>query len=430
MTWIGIDDTDSREGGCTTYVAYQLIKKLSEYGFNIVGYPRLIRLNPNIPWKTRGNGAIVLKVERRHQSNHIIGDKEISSFRKKSSKDLIEIIEDVIERYTMFNGENTNPGYVALEEQPPYDIYLKAVREVVSLKTIEEELKSTSEFWKGYGNKRGLIGAFSAAAWRPKNDRTFELIAYRYKNRWGTSRFVDEKSVIEMDRKCLTTFDNYDYINNYVAIAPHSPCPVLYGIRGEDTKELIHAKSLIKSEKVYGWLIFETNQATDEHLQEKKIRDIKPFESVIVTGKISSIPKTIQGGHVFFSLSDETGCIECAAYEPTKNFRVIIRKLLPGDIISVYGGVRDIPLTINIEKIKVIKLIDVFEKIGNPICPRCGRRMKSKGRNQGYKCKVCGLETKKAPMKKKIRDIKPGFYEVPVCARRHLSKPLKRINRT
>ena len=428
--WIGIDDTDSREGGCTTYVAYQLIKRLYEYGFNIIGYPRLIRLNPNIPWKTRGNGAVVLKISRDEYSNPIsIGDEKLLSSRKKKYMNIKDIVEGVIEEYTMFEGKNTNPGYVVLEEQPPYDVYLKAVREIVSLKTVEEKLKMMPGFWKGYGNKRGLIGAFSAIAWRPMKDKTFELIAYRERNRWGTERFVDEESVIKMDEKSPSTFDNYDYINNYIAISPHSPCPVLYGIRGEDPDELVYAHSLVLSEKVYGWLIFETNQATDEHLQERKVREVKPFDSVIVTGRVSSIPRTIRGGHVFFSLCDNTGCIECAAYEPTKNFRTMIRKLLPGDVISVYGGVRDAPLTINIEKIMVIKLVDVFEKIGNPICPRCSKRMKSKGKNQGYKCKICGFESKIAIVEKKNRDLETGFYEVPVSARRHLSKPLKRINR-
>jgi tRNA(Ile2)-agmatinylcytidine synthase len=54
--------------------------------------------------------------------------------------------------------------------------------------------------------------------------------------------------------------------------------------------------------------------------------------------------------------------------------------------------------------------------------------MKSIGFNQGFKCKKCKIKSKKAILKEMKRDIKIGFYEVPVCARRHLSKPLKRIN--
>ena len=62
LIWIGIDDTDSLKGGCTTFVAQAIIKKLSENNYDIVGYPQLVRLNPNVPWKTRGNGAISIQI--------------------------------------------------------------------------------------------------------------------------------------------------------------------------------------------------------------------------------------------------------------------------------------------------------------------------------------------------------------------------------
>ncbi|MCG7852937.1 MAG: tRNA(Ile2) 2-agmatinylcytidine synthetase, partial [Methanosarcinaceae archaeon] len=54
---IGIDDTDSREGMCTTYLGAVLLDELTVYG-TVVGYPLLIRLNPTIPYKTRGNASI------------------------------------------------------------------------------------------------------------------------------------------------------------------------------------------------------------------------------------------------------------------------------------------------------------------------------------------------------------------------------------
>jgi tRNA(Ile2)-agmatinylcytidine synthase len=53
--------------------------------------------------------------------------------------------------------------------------------------------------------------------------------------------------------------------------------------------------------------------------------------------------------------------------------------------------------------------------------------MKSKGTGQGFKCKRCGIKSNKPTIKKIKRNIKTGFYEVPICARRHLSKPLKRM---
>ena len=53
----GIDDTDSSRGYCTTYLAFRIACDLSP-SVRVVAYPRLVRLNPNIPFKTRGNAAV------------------------------------------------------------------------------------------------------------------------------------------------------------------------------------------------------------------------------------------------------------------------------------------------------------------------------------------------------------------------------------
>ncbi|HYY92168.1 MAG TPA: tRNA(Ile2) 2-agmatinylcytidine synthetase, partial [Candidatus Dormibacteraeota bacterium] len=64
---IGIDDTDSESGGCTTYTAAVLFQELCKRGVQPSDFPWLVRLNPNIPWKTRGNGALSL---------HIVADED------------------------------------------------------------------------------------------------------------------------------------------------------------------------------------------------------------------------------------------------------------------------------------------------------------------------------------------------------------------
>jgi len=58
---VGFDDTDSIEGSCTTYLAALLIEKIHN-DVVFLDYPRLIRNNPNVPWKTRGNGGIALSM--------------------------------------------------------------------------------------------------------------------------------------------------------------------------------------------------------------------------------------------------------------------------------------------------------------------------------------------------------------------------------
>ncbi len=61
---VGMDDTDSIEGMCTTFLCYSAVKRLLADGkTRLVDYPHLIRLNPNIPWKTRGNAGTLASAE-------------------------------------------------------------------------------------------------------------------------------------------------------------------------------------------------------------------------------------------------------------------------------------------------------------------------------------------------------------------------------
>ncbi len=83
--------------------------------------------------------------------------------------------------------------------------------------------------------------------------------------------------------------------------------------------------------------------------------------------------------------------------------------------------------TINLEKIQIVELAEVWvEK--NPLCPICGRRMESAGRGQGYRCRKCKTKASERVRERLERDVMPGFYEVPPSARRHLSKPLIRMD--
>ena len=59
---IGIDDTDSPKGMCTTFLAYKIINRLKKENVDFLDFPNLVRFNPNIPWKTRGNGAVGIKI--------------------------------------------------------------------------------------------------------------------------------------------------------------------------------------------------------------------------------------------------------------------------------------------------------------------------------------------------------------------------------
>lgn len=410
---VGIDDTDSPDGMCTTFLACSIIGELKKNNIEIAGFPRLIRLNPFARFKTRGNGGVHLKIAK---------DQNL-----KLAK---EIILDKVSKLSMFDCDNTNPGVVFYEgeiTEEMKDYSFKAIYSIITIKEAEDfATKIGAEIHK-FKKGRGIIGSIAAISC-PLEDCTYELLAYREPSRYGTLREIDYNSVVIMDKKTFPeTFENID--GNYIAIEPKTPCPVLYGIRANSPEPLKIAKEMvITNEPIANYCIFKTNQHTDMHIQNvDKIANMNQYGCYKVKGTVKDRPKIIEGGHMFFTLFDESGEIECAAYEPTKNFRKIVAKLRKGDILELYGGIGE-QNTFNIEKFQVLKLNEyVYE---NPICV-CGKRMTSAGKNKGFKCKHCGnkIESDDKIATFVVRSLKNGkFYETPVSARRHLSKPLIRMN--
>ncbi len=437
--YLGIDDTDSVKGMCTTYLATEIIREFSE--LDLIGNPRLVRLNPNVPWKTRGNGAVSLRFGKGTGKPKIIGQidgKDIKCYERgigiKPTKEHFKRACQLIDKLAYFDDEKTNPGLILTDKKPPQNLYWKAVRYVVEKKPhLKAALLSGNhpeaaepKFHKGWKNGRGLIGSISASAWRP-HDSTYELVAYRQEKKWGKPRKINVASVQKMDKSIKTTFNNYDYEEKHMAIMPSSPCPILFGIRGDVEKDLHKAKEIVESEKIDRWIIFLTNQGTDDHIIQGSISSLEPFTSVKVRGKVVNVPIIIPGGHLIFQLSNGKKIVDCTIYEPAKNFRRIGEKLRPGDIVSVQGGVREEPFTINVEKLYVEKLASITEKTANPMCKKCKKRMKSVGKNQGYRCS-CGAKAKEGQAEFSVvkRELKAGWYEPPVGSRRHLALPLKR----
>jgi tRNA(Ile2)-agmatinylcytidine synthase len=215
---------------------------------------------------------------------------------------------------------------------------------------------------------------------------------------------------------------------DYIAIEPHTPCPILYGIRGETPEAVTVAHNMVKPcEPVERTAVFLTNQHTDQHLVPiDSISQMEKCKCYIVSGTVADTPHVIEGGHVILTLEDDSGSIECAAYEPTKRFREVFKELRKGDKIKVYGGIGE-KGTLNVEKFELLELTKDYQEI-NPLC-ECGKRMKSAGKDKGFKCVKCGRKIKDGSkvLVEIDRNIDKGFYEVPPMARRHLSKPLIRF---
>jgi tRNA(Ile2)-agmatinylcytidine synthase len=430
-TYLSVDDTDSLDGMCTTYLATLLIEKISNY--DLIGFPRLVRLNPNVPWKTRGNAAICLAFGsgkgRRFRVGEIAGEPVYAFERGGPARreEIIDQAEAVVSKNAHFSCENTNPGFVVSNKRPSADLYWKTVREIVPIALAEKKIAAVGGIARKFKNGRGIIGASAAMAWRP-SDMTFEVLSYRSPGNVGTIRRVDRSSVVKMDRAFPSTFHNIDSDTGHIAIAPASPCPILFGIRGDVPSDLVRARSLIVSEPADRWLLFLTNQATDDHLQRMKIFDVKPRQGAILRGAVSQRARSIVGGHVFFKISDPSGEITCAVYEPSGSVRNVARELHVGDRVEVFGSAREEPFEINVEKLHVTRLSGIELKVENPKCPECGKHMKSAGKESGYRCRKCGTRAPMSASRRIKRDRpSPGWYEPPVASRRHLYKPLKRF---
>ncbi|MCJ7573435.1 tRNA(Ile)(2)-agmatinylcytidine synthase [Candidatus Bathyarchaeota archaeon] len=419
---VGIDDTDSPSGGCTTYVAALLVERLLGLGARFTDYPNLLRLNPNAPWKTRGNASICLRFE----------------LPEGIEEEVKRAVVDTVDSQGEFDCENTNPGIVFHVGGIPEVLRgfsERVVQGIVALDEAEALIEKHCAGAVGYKNRRGLIGALAAVGGLQDGDHTYEVLTYRVLEYRGKPRMIDAASVKEMDEASRdSTFNNLDPETGQVLIAPHGPDPILYGVRGEAPEEVHRAMGMISVEEpVERWVIFRTNQGTDAHLKGGScVAGLKPRNPAVVEGKVSKMPRTITGGHVIFTVNDGTGDVDCAAYEPTGGFREVALRLREGDRVRVAGGVRQVEegLTLNLERVEVLDLAEQFVMV-NPRCPACGSATESMGRGQGFRCKKCGLRDPKLSKKRLQvgRELEVGLYMPPPRAHRHLTKPLSRYGK-
>ncbi|MDD1673194.1 MAG: tRNA(Ile)(2)-agmatinylcytidine synthase [Methanomicrobiales archaeon] len=400
---IGIDDTDSPQTMCTTYLGAVLVRRLRKAGIQ-VSRAYLVRLNPNVPFKTRGNAAIALVAE---------GNQE----------EAFSLACRCVEELADLKAEHTHPGVVVVGKTSSPTFYQQAVQDFCSLEDAYQVLDKEGALYRGYKIGRGLIGA-TAAVCAEFSDVTFEWLAYRPRERWGSNREVDGNSLgVSEESTSPHTWDTIDRQNHVVVCVPHTPDPVLFGIRGDSPFWVARARSFVQSEQPFTEQLYLTNQGTDAHLRDGTIGTLKEGRSYLLPGIVFSRPETLKGGHVRFVLQDMGRKVRCMAYEPTKGFRDIVRALVPGDHLLVAGSYKK--ESINLEKVR-ISLLEEDVVLHSPLCTPCNRRMTSAGKDKGYKCRSCGARSFTLERIVRPRLVHTGWYEVPSCARRHLAKPLVR----
>ncbi|MEM4780978.1 MAG: tRNA(Ile)(2)-agmatinylcytidine synthase, partial [Halalkalicoccus sp.] len=397
-------------GMCTTYLASRVATAL-ETADARVDRLLLVRLNPAIEHKTRGNAALAV---------HTDCDPERA----------LEIAGERIEALSETDDPNTQPGLVVAPGDPdaiPNQVAAfarRAVRERLALEEAIDTVESAGYSHRGWAGGRGRIGALAAiGAFEAFSEWTHELIAYRERARWGTPRDVDSDSVFDAaDAEYPTVWDTVDRETGETVCVPNTPGPVLYGIRGDDPDAVRRVTDRIESEPVAHSVLFTTNQGTDAHLRDGEVGSAEDGRAYRLDGTVSSAPETRRGGHVFFEIREGDERLRCAAFEPTKRFRDRVRALRAGDRITACGEVS--AGTLKLEKFAVRELNRTAYR--NPTCPDCGRSMESAGKNQGYRCRKCETSAAEKETIAIERGIEIGWHEVPPTARRHIAKPLVR----
>ncbi|EWG07239.1 MAG: hypothetical protein ASUL_04581 [Candidatus Aramenus sulfurataquae] len=400
---IGVDDHDSPIGGCTTHFSTLLINYFISNGIRVVDFPYLIRLNPNIPWKTRGNAAVRITVE-------FDGTKrELADLVWEKSLEYVNWFSRGLEF-------KRKPGIAVLEEERSdelYSIYVKAVSDVVTLDLAKRVAERSGAEVRGY---RGIIGSLASIGFKGKV--TYELITYRQEDYLDKDREVDEKSVTYFDELTFPkTFANYDYVKRKSLITPHGKDPVLYGIRGTSVTHLLLGLEVVKTkEPISDAMIFKSNQGTDAHLIRPGDKFYQTFRGLCTVEK----SEVRRGGDVVISCNE----LHMIVYKETGELNLAAQLLKQGDQVEIVGAVKpstELGKVIEAERIRVVSL-NAYE-YRNPRCPKCGGPSESLGKGKGFRCKKCGYKFQGEKVKVEIpRGLSLGTYQARYY--RHLTKPI------
>ena len=394
MGWLGLDDTDSLNGGCTTEVLFQLLENLPEdVSFS---NPRLVRLWPFAKQRTRGNASVAVEL--------ISEDEQaLLAFLDRWWQEHISVLKGVLAESD--HSERTqypaDPGMVWTSELiVDESFYNSAVSSEIQL----QNLPDVTRYWGGSGR----IGATAAVMW-PTTPHTFEAIAWRMDDAEG-SRQLDEEALNEVDELSDTFLCRNPKLGTSL-LAPRGNSPVLFGIRSWTEAGALRALNILENgddtESIKGSLVFKTNQATGDHLNE-------PIEAVVRSKSI------LKNGHVVLDTSEGTWI----AFRQSGNIALLSQWVMKGDTI-IGNGLLDAKKTLHLELLKVKNAISEQKR---PLCIRCNKSMKSMGRNQGLRCKKCNITSDKGWVD--VERIPPfsDWVQPPPTSRRHLSKPLDESN--
>lgn len=378
------------QGGCTTEVLFHLIQALPEHV--TTGQTRLVRLWPFAQQRTRGNAAVAVELNTEDEEGLLV-------FLDNYWRNSILPLKGIVQTSQHSDREQfpSDPGMVWFSESiSDSDIYRKGLRQEINLQQLPIPTKS----WGGHGR----IGATLAVLW-PVRESTFEAIAWREPSA-NELRQLDKHAIEHIDQMEGTFLCRDDRLGNSL-LAPRGVSPVLFGIRAWKRDVAMEALQVLldapNTEPVIGSLVFETNQATNDHLDYS------------IEGRVERI-EVLRGGHTVIHASEQ----RFLAFKESGQIATISQQLHEGDVIECKGLVAP-DKSIHVEFMRIQELVPDKHR---PSCPTCNKSMTSMGKHQGLRCKKCGfkmddgwVETPRSlPLKQ--------WIQPPASSRRHLAKPL------
>jgi tRNA(Ile2)-agmatinylcytidine synthase len=402
---LGLDDTDHSEIGCTTERMANLINTISSNMESVHIERRLVRLWPFAKRRTRGNGALGATI--------LIHEEDKESFLSICS-DWFSDLTTLTQNYPP-SRIAPSPCLVISEEAVPESWYWSAVRGEVDCEKRLLEVRNRGCTVLLSDSSWGVVGASAAISWQPKDSSSWELIAWREEKRIGSPRQVSEQSVMELEPLHPGAFVNRDPTKGRGLIAPRTPCPVLYGIRGATEHSVSAAHEWMQNrddvESCSMYATHRTNQLSDDHIES------------LNSGTVTSLPSETKGGHAVIHAISPERSYSLMAFSEGGPVNRLLRSLIPGDMIS-WAGLLAPDDSIHLEKLRVDTPSPRIA--GRPVC--CAISMRSEGKGQGLRCNICGNRTPKYWMCNSWQEslnVGIGEWVEPTPSnRRHLARPV------
>ena len=369
---LGLDDTDHVDEGCTTSSFDELLSEIQEAMNWDILERRLVRLWPFAERRTRGNGALGAIID--------ISEKD-ELLLEKICNDWFDRLLTKVAGYPP-SKIPASPCLAISFEKAPEHWYWDAERCYVDPENILREAGNTGTILFLENEISGVVGACAAISWESNTHSSWELMAWRNESSLGSERRVSPKSVSQLESLFPGTFLNRDPTKGRGLIAPRTPCPVLYGIRGSSYSEVEKAHIWLQSEKgvetCKSYAIHRSNQISDDHIEST------------LSGSIICKPRETKGGHASVSVFSGGKSLNLVAFQEGGPVNRLLRTLEPGDKIT-WVGLSSPDGSIHLERLRIDSASPrIFSR---PMC--CRRTMRSSGRNQRLRCLSCGRKEKK-----------------------------------